>query len=167
MKKFVTVLGLSVLTMFATQGAYANNAEKIEVVKAMFNYELDTNAHYDDRGFTKFLSKDFQKTIIRQKEYDDIHQDGGDIDFCETEGGGLIVFGGDSDPKWQKRAKNTAKYTITKQGYVQIRFKYSDESQNTVNFRLIKENGKWKVDDLGSNGHWWKKSTNECLNKYG
>lgn len=167
MKKIVTALGLVTATLLTTQGAYANDAEKIAVVKAMFNYELDANADYDDRGFAKFLSKDFQKTIIRQQEYDDIHRHSDMIDDCETDTGGLIITHQDGlSPAQAKHAKNTAKYTVTKQGYVQITFKYYDE-HHTRNFRLINEGGKWKVDDFGSNGYWWKKSANECLGSHG
>lgn len=59
MKKFVTALSLSTLAMFATQGAYANNAQKIAVVKKFLDCSFQDKCRDNNssNGVKKFLSQ--------------------------------------------------------------------------------------------------------------
>lgn len=157
MKKFVTALGLVTATLLTTQGAYANDAEKIAVVKKFlycnFNEIDECMGDNGTRETKKFLSKSAINTLNHERQTAELPEDcTADIPRCYS---GLWTIPG---VDWDSQiAKKTMKISVAKNGVVVARFQISKGSPRTAYFKVVKENGQYKIDNSAyDDGDWWR-----------
>lgn len=153
MKKIVTALGLTVAGILATQGVYANdNAKKIAVVKGFLNCNSQMVC-VDDNGTKKtkkFLSKSAIATLNNERKNAIFDEDcEADIPRCYS---GLWTEPGNGGFMW-----NTPKYNVNG-NIVSANFGKED---GTAYFKLVKENGRWKIDNSKHEyshyqDKWWR-----------
>lgn len=161
MKKFVTALGLATATLLATQGAYANsdNAQKIAVVKKFLNCNFDEKC-FGDNGTNetkRFLSKSAIAVLDYERQTTELEVDcGTDIPRCYSSLWTIPAVDWDG-----KLAKKTMRISVAKNGVVVAKFQINKGYTDTAHFKVIKENGQYKIDnttqsrDVNPTG-WWR-----------
>lgn len=162
MKKFVTMLGIATVGMLGTQGASANdNAQKIAVVKKFLNCNFQDVCTGDNgtKETKKFLSKSAITVLNNERKnaiFDDVDCEA-DIPRCYS--GLWTVTNIDWDDSVVKR---TMKMSVAKNGDVVAKFQlFQNAPIETAHFKLVKENGQWKIDNTteawsGRHTGWWR-----------
>lgn len=161
MKKFVTALSLSILAMFATQGAYANNAQKTAVVKKFLDCSFQDKCRDNNssNGVKKFLSQSALVALKNEEYHHDAASDeecGAVVPRCYS---GLWTIPGQD---WHDSlVKKTTKISVAKNGVVVAKFQIVKGSPVTAYFKVIKENGQYKIDNTTqaweeSHKSWWR-----------
>lgn len=143
-------------------------AKNIAVVKNMHEIEL-----LKGQEVMGFLSQDFQHILKQQENYDnqlfDDYQQGKinePFGECSREAAGfLFARQDDLSEEFINHVINTIKYTMTKQGNVQVEYQNMTTNAMVVRtFYMVEENGT-KVDEIVDEYGAWKKDLKNCLTK--
>lgn len=154
-------LGLTTAGVLATQGAFADdNAQKIAVVKNFLNcnFQGACTGNNANKETKKFLSQS-AISVLNYERKNTIKDEECLADTPRCYSGLWTVPGNDLD---DAIAKKTLKISVANNGQVVAKFRaFKNSPADTVYFKLVKENGQWKIDNTArawSDNHteWWR-----------